>query len=150
MPFVMVPVPEEHVVAVMRHVVSLVNRASERPWDDEAVEELFLAADEPSRSLLSVVAQATLAGNELADTEAARALELELRDTLEILRELNEQAEADKRQALLGMRGVDEITPGGRKRTKRTVTMSEEVAHMVRAAERVARDVEPHPIDQAR
>ena len=80
MPYVMVPVPEEHVVEVMQHVTKLIQKASREPWDMDAIEDLFFEADEGVRSLLSVVASATLKGEDITASEVARALELKLRD----------------------------------------------------------------------
>jgi hypothetical protein len=53
MPYVMVPVPEEHVQDVMQFVLREVAKASLEPWDEKSVSELFHDGDEGSRSLLA-------------------------------------------------------------------------------------------------
>ena len=62
MPYVMVPVPEEHVKEVMEFVIRTMARASIEEWDEESIESLFATVDEASRSLLSVVARAATTG----------------------------------------------------------------------------------------
>ena len=92
MPYVMVPVPEEHVVDVMQYVTRLVARASRVPWDQDAVEQTFLEADEGARSLLSLVSRTVLAGKEIAAIDAMHALELKMRDLAGILGPIDEAA----------------------------------------------------------
>ena len=42
MPYVMVPVPEEHVQDVMQFILREVARASLEAWDEESVEDMVL------------------------------------------------------------------------------------------------------------
>ena len=148
MPYVMVPVPEEHVVDVMQYVTRLAVRASRQDWDSESVEEMFLEADEPVRSLLSVVARAVVAEKEVTSAEAMRALELKRRDLSTILGPLGEIAKGANRHPLVEMQRRERAAPGGRTQTVRVFTMDPEVAGMVRAAERKALEIEPHPLDR--
>jgi hypothetical protein len=148
MPYVMVPVPEEHVVEVMQFVTKLVAKASRQPWDHDAVERMFLRADEGARSLLSVVARATLADKEISTAEALRALELRQRDLASLVAPINEAAKEASRVPLLEMQSATRAGPGGRTRPVRNVTMDRGVAEMVRAAELRARAIEPHPLDR--
>ena len=46
MPYVMVPVPEEHVQDVMQFVVRMASQATLEPWTQEALGELFDEIDE--------------------------------------------------------------------------------------------------------
>src|SRR3954454_8446572 len=98
MDYVMVPVPEEHVVDVMTHIARLVARASVVPWTDDAVAELFDEVDEACRSVLSLVARNTVADKDLSDEDAADALELNVREVRAIVRDVNEVAQRGKRE----------------------------------------------------
>jgi hypothetical protein len=148
MPYVMVPVPEEHVVDVMQHVVKLVNKASREPWDEGAIEEFFNEADEGVRSLLSVVASATLRGEEITQGEAARAMELKLRDLGPIQGPIAQAANDANRQPLIETVQGERTGPAGRVRKVRNMSMDREVAEMIRAAELKALEQEPHPLDR--
>ena len=81
MPYVMVPVPEEHVLEVMGFVMRLATRPSHdeppRAWDQDAVNEFFAKANEPTRGLLSILAHPKRAGKEFIPPDIARTLELE-------------------------------------------------------------------------
>ena len=140
MPWVMVPVPEEHAQEVMQYVVNLATKGATKQtleeWDDEAVEKFFFEADEAARSLLSVVARGVLAGKDVTDQMAADFVQLNGRETGAILREINEAAKSAGRRGLIKFDTVSEATPNGRLREKRTLTMSEDLASMVRMAER--------------
>jgi hypothetical protein len=148
MPYVMVPVPEEHVVDVMKLVTKLITRASRVPWDQEAVDQTFLDADEGSRSLLSLVSRTTLAGKEVSAMEAMHSLELKMHDLAAILGPIDEATREANRVPLIEMQVGERDGPAGRKRSVRNVVMDREVAEMVRVAERKAREIEPHPLDR--
>ena len=90
--WVSVPVPEEHVQEVMEFVIRTIARASIEDWDDETIEALFARVDEASRSLLSVVARAATTGKELTEQQAADFIELTVRETFGIVREINDAA----------------------------------------------------------
>jgi hypothetical protein len=144
----MVPVPEEHVVEVMQHVTKLIQKASREPWDRDAIDELFLEADEGVRSLLSVVASATLKGQDITASEAARALELQLRDLGPIQAPITEAATDANRVPLIEMVSSERTGPAGRVRQVRNMSMDREVAEMIRAAELKLLEQEPHPLDR--
>ena len=55
MPYVMVPVPEEHVEDVMQYILRALSRAAIVPWDEESIAEVYDGVDEVSRSLLAFV-----------------------------------------------------------------------------------------------
>ena len=148
MPYVMVPVPEEHVVDVMQYVAKLASRASREPWDPDAVDAYFLDADEGVRSLLSLAARTALAGKEITAMEAMHALELKMQDLASILGPINEAAKDGNRMPLLELLPGERVAPGGKKRVVRNVVMDRAVAEMVRNAELKARELEPHPLDR--
>jgi hypothetical protein len=148
MPYVMVPVPEEHVVEVMQYVTKLIAKSSLEPWDQVSVEQLFLEANEGVRSLLSVVASAALAENDITASEAARALELKLRDLGDIMAPIDEAAKEGNFKPILVWEVAERIGPAGRPRQVRNLVMEREVAEMVRAIELKARELEPHPLDR--
>lgn len=145
MEYVMVPVPEEHVVDVMMHVARLVARASVEPWTDEAVVELFLDVDEASRSLLSLVARSAAAGKELFDDEAAESLELNVREVHEIVRDLDEVSTRGKREPILAIRGATVVLRNGRSVQRRVFVMADSVARAIRAHERPSLGEEKRP-----
>lgn len=138
MDYVMVPVPEEHVVDVMVHVARLVARASVVPWTDEAVTELFDEVDEACRSVLSLVARTTTAGKDLVDEDAAEALELNVREVRAIVRDINEAGQRGKREPLVALREASVVLRNGRTVQKRLFTMTEAVARTIRAHERAS------------
>jgi hypothetical protein len=144
--WVSVPVPEEHVQEVMEFVIRTIARASIEEWDEASVETLFAKVDEASRSLLSVVARAATTGKELTEQQAADFIELTVRETFGIIREVNDAARTEGRPALVGTTTVAEVLPNGRTRDKRIVTMNAVVAKMVRNAERVIDGGAPHPL----
>ena len=72
MPYVMVPVPEEHVQDVMQFVLREVAKASQLPWDEESVAQLFGEVDEASRSLLAYAARAITNGTDLLGGPSGR------------------------------------------------------------------------------
>jgi hypothetical protein len=141
--YVMVPVPEEHVVDVMMHIARLVARASVVPWTDEAVAELFDEVDEASRSVLSLVARTTVAGKDLSDEDAADKLELNVREVRAISRDINEVAQRGKREPLVALRETPVVLRNGRTVQKRLFVMAEPVARAIRAHERSAPGEEP-------
>jgi transcription initiation factor IIE alpha subunit len=143
MDYVMVPVPEEHVVDVMQHVARLVARASVVPWDDAGVEELFDEVDEASRSLLSLVARATTSGKELSDEDAAAQLELNLREIRSIVRDIHEVSQRNKREPILALREASVMLRNGRTVQRRLFAMTDTVARAVRAHERASLEQPP-------
>jgi hypothetical protein len=148
MPYVMVPVPEEHVVDVMQYVTRLVARGSREAWDQESIEELWGAADEPARSLLSVVASAALAGRMITGAEAIQAIELKQRDLVELIASLEESSKERNRRPLFLMEKAEQEVPGGRLRPVRHLVMERDVAEMIRSIELKMRELEPHPLDR--
>ena len=148
MQYVMVPVPEEHVLDVMRYVLR-VSRSSEEgteDWDYENIERLFEDANELSRSLLSFLAHPTRAGQEVGPPEIAQALELQLSDFAGIVGPLNRQVRKLNKVPLFDSRVVNTTTPSGRQVKKRMFVMTPELAAMVRTAEQTVREREPHPL----
>jgi hypothetical protein len=136
MSYVMVPVPEDSVADVMQFVVRLMSQAAIEPWTQDAVTEIFEEVDELTRALLSAVAMASLSEKPLPESDAAKAIELNWRETMGILRELNDASAADSHAPIVVRRTITETLPNGRTRDVRVLTMSEEVAGFVHAADR--------------
>jgi hypothetical protein len=143
MPYVMVPVPEEHVQDVMQFVIRTMAQAACEPWDEESMAHFFAKIDEPSRSLLSVIAHASLGGKDLTDREVADLIELSQREVTGMVRELNEATEQEQRLQLLFFRVVPDVLPNGRTREKRVISMQEEVAAYVQLVEQAELFGEP-------
>ena len=136
MPYVMVPVPEEHVQDVMQFVLREVARASLEPWDEKAISTLFHEVDEEGRSLLAYVARAIASGKEISEADAATLLQLRQREMAGLVRDINERASQANRPNLVFTRTVTETLPNGRTTDKRVLAMSDELAPLVRDAER--------------
>lgn len=147
MGFVNVPVPEEHVFEVMRFIARVATRAELEEWDEQAVEKLFLDADEVLRSLLSAVARATVAEKPAVDEDIASVLELKVRDLNNIVMVVGAAAQQDNKVPLVQFRTDEELNAAGQTVRMRKLVMTPEVAQMVRAAEKKAREIEPHPLE---
>lgn len=146
MPYVMVPVPEDRVEDVMRYVVRLMTQASMADWDEGSMERLFKEIDEPSRALLSTVAAATRGDESLTMEETAARTELSRREAARLVRELNDAARDESRPALIARRSTTETLPNGRSHDTHLLQMSDEVAELVRAADRAHLLSEEHPL----
>jgi hypothetical protein len=136
MPYVMMPVPEEHVEAVMNFILRAIARASIEPWDAESVNKIFAEVDEASRSLLAFVARDSVEGSELDAAEEARKVQLTVREVVGIMNELNTVTRESNRPNLLNSRMVSERMANGRTKERRVLQMDAEIAEFVRAAER--------------
>ena len=134
----MVPVPQEHVADVMAHVARLVARASVGPWDDEALGEAFDSVDEACRSVLSLVARNVVSGKDVSDEDAAKALELNVREIRAIVRDLAEVATRVKREPILSLRETSVVLRNGRTVQRRMFAMAESNARALRAHERAS------------
>jgi hypothetical protein len=146
MPYVLVPVPEDNVQDVMQFVVRLMSQASIEPWTEESIVQLFETIDEPGRALLSVVAQSALGGKPITEGDAATMIEMNWREVMGILRELNDVATAEAHPAIIGRRVVTETLPNGRTRDVRVLTMTDEVAQFVHAADRAQLLADGNPL----
>jgi len=147
MPYVMVPVPEEHVEDVMQFVLRAMARASLQPWDTAAMTEFFLEIDEPGRMLLSVVARAVIRDRQLGEDEVTDMVELSRREIVGIIQELNDRAQAANRGQVLFRRRATEVLPNGRTREKPVVGMDPQVAVLVQEAERAELAGEARAVD---
>jgi hypothetical protein len=154
MPYVMVPVPEEHVLEVMGTVLRVAARQSHdeppKQWDQQAVTGFFGKANEPTRGLLSFLAHPKRAGREFIPPDIARALELEASEVSGLLGPLNREFRRANRVPLFESRVHPETSPSGRTLRRRRLMMRQENAQMVRAAEQALREVEPDPLRRRR
>lgn len=146
MPYVMMPVPEEHVEEVMRFILRAIARASIEPWDAESVNQIYSEVDEASRSLLAFTARASLESGDLAADVAARQIQLSVREIWGMTNELNIRTREMNRTDLIFTRMVSERLPNGRVTEKRVFIMEPEVAELVRAAEQAELAGTPHPL----
>jgi hypothetical protein len=149
MPYVMMPVPEEHVAEVMQFILRTIARASIQPWDAESITNVFGEVDEASRSLLAFVARASVEGGELDAADAAGKIQLTVREVAGIMNELNALTRDTDRPNLINARNVTERLPNGRVIDKRVLQMDLEVAELVRAAEQAELLGAPHPLGRA-
>jgi hypothetical protein len=149
MPYVMMPVPEEFVEEVMQFILRAIARASIQPWDAESITKVFGEVDEASRSLLAFVARTPVEDGELDAADAARKIQLTVREALGIMNELNTLTRDTDRPNLINARNVTERLPNGRVKDKRVLQMDPEVAEFVRAAEQAELLGAPHPLGGA-
>jgi hypothetical protein len=133
----MVPVPEEHVEAVMQFILRAVAQASVEDWDEASLNELWDESDEATRSLLSFTGRATAAGTDLEIAEAARQMQLNAREATAIINELVNVARNGNRPSLITIRATTERLPNGRMMDKRVLVMPTEIADLVREVERL-------------
>jgi hypothetical protein len=150
MPYVMVPVPEEHVQDVMQFVLREMSKASLLPWDEESVSAMFHEVDEASRSLLAYAARASLSGTDLSETGAAEMMQLRPREVAGIIRDLNDRAAKANRSHILAARTVSETLPNGRNVEKRVLWIAEDLAFLVRSAEQAELADVPSPLGDAK
>jgi hypothetical protein len=146
MPYVMMPVPEEHVEEVMQFILRALAKAAIQPWDQESVTRVFGEVDEATRSLLAFVARAAVDGGELDAAEAARKLQLTIRETIGIMTEMNGVTRDADRPVLISTRIVAERLPNGRFADKRMLQMDPDVAALVREAEKAELADLPQPL----
>ncbi len=135
MPYVMMPVPEEHVEAVMDFVLRAIARASIMPWDAESIAEVFDEIDEASRSILSFVSRSVLADKDLPERELAGLMQLGPREVAGIMNELVTRSRVANRPNLVTSRGISERLPNGRTRDTRVYLMDVDIAQLVTEAE---------------
>lgn len=133
MPYVMVPVPEEHVERVMRYVLKLVRQDELEDWDEESMHQFFAESDEITRAILSYVAQPDHAGRVRKD-QAARSLELQ-RYLPKAVQSLKKRSKKDYGR-VPPVRSEKESGEGPGQSTVPMLVMDEEVAELVRSAER--------------
>ncbi|MEQ8841470.1 MAG: hypothetical protein RIB98_10835 [Acidimicrobiales bacterium] len=145
MPYVMVPVPEEHVEEVMQFMLRTMARASQEDWDQENVTRVFGEVDELSKTLLAHIARATVAGKEIFENDAAAAVQLSSRETSAIVRELNELAREENRPSMIYRRPATEVLPNGRTVDKTAIVVDEEVAPLIVEAEKADLAANPLP-----
>lgn len=148
MAYVMVPVPEDQVREVMQYVLRLINRASIEPWDEASLADFFDSVDEPTRALLSAVATATLRDRPINESEAVSAIQMNRREMIGIMRDVNDLARDSGRQPLVQACTIDEELPNGRTREVRVLAMDDDVARYVVEADRrhlLAGDDPPAP-----
>lgn len=135
MPYVMVPVPEEHVEEAMEAVLRITRAARLTPWDEPAMIVFFEDLDESAKALLSLIARATLARAQVSQAAAADRLEVSQREILGIVRDVNHRALAQERGSLLVNQEATETLPNGRTRSVAIISTNHEVATFVHAAE---------------
>ena len=146
MPYVMVPVPEEHVQDVMQFVVRMASQATLEPWTEDDVAQLFDEVDEPARALLSAVAKGVMGGNALNEADAAAIIGMTWREVTGMVRELNDAAASRSHPALVSRRSVTTTLPNGRTRDVRALIMDDEVARLVHDADRAQLLADGHPL----
>jgi hypothetical protein len=95
------------------------------------------------------VARASADGGELDSADAARKLQMTVRETAGIMNELGLMIRDANRSALISARSVTERLPNGRTKEKRMLFMDPDVAELVREAEKAELKSAPGPLGEA-
>ncbi len=135
MPYVMVPVPEEHVEEAMEAVLRITRNSRLKPWDEAAMADFFSELDEAAKALLSLVARATAANRQIAQASAADRMEVTQREVLGIVRDINLRAQELSHPFVVINQEATETLPNGRTRPVAIIATSHELAAMITAAE---------------
>lgn len=146
MPYVMIPVPEEHVEEAMAAVLRIINRGRMLDWDAETINTLFQSLDESTKALLGTVARAVGAGKKLPQRTAADMIQLTERELMGILRDVHERCAEETRPTILSNVPSTETLPNGRVREVRVFTMPDDIAEWVRDAEKADLGSSSHPL----
>ncbi|NLD75445.1 MAG: hypothetical protein GX643_02140 [Acidimicrobiales bacterium] len=136
MPYVMVPVPEEHVEEALEAVLRITRDARLTKWDQEAMNGFFADLDESAKALLSLVSRATVANKQISQAGAADRMEVTQREVLGIVRDVNHQAKEINRPPLLISQEATETLPNGRTRNVAIISTNKEAALFVQSAEK--------------
>jgi hypothetical protein len=147
-PYVMVPVPAEHLAEVGQFIIRTVARAAVADWDGPSLQQFCQEADEASRALLRFAAEATVAGEQVRVEAAAGALHVSARETLGILDDINEAAIAAKRAPLFVIQTISEELPDGRVLEPRIYAMAPSVARMLHDGALAAPTSSPEPLGE--
>ena len=87
-----------------------------------------------------------LTGKDLTERDAAAMIELNTRETIGIVRDINEISRESAHPNILIQRRVDEVLPNGRTQEKKILTIEPAAAAMVQEAERADLLANPHPL----
>ncbi|MEO6629812.1 MAG: hypothetical protein ABIP03_14740 [Aquihabitans sp.] len=146
MSYVMVPVPEEHVEEAMAAVLRIISRGRLIDWDAEGATALYEEVDESARSLLALVARATIAGKPLSQRAASDLMEISQREIAGLTKELAERSSAQSHPLIILNQSVTQTLPNGRTREAQVLQMTAAVAEFIRDAERTELANNPHPL----
>jgi hypothetical protein len=136
MPYVMVPVPEDQVEEVMQFMLRASARAGMEEWTAESMATLFDGIDEMGKALLSFVARSTLNEKEPTEADAAKIVQLSVRETVAVMREVNDAARESNHPNIIGRKPITEVLPNGRTQEKMVLFVEGEVTALVIEAER--------------
>jgi hypothetical protein len=134
MPYVMVPVPEEYVTQVMQLVIDMTKGTTEtdsQQWGEAAAEKFLADADDATRSLVSLLAKSALDGRDVTDQNAADFLQLSMRDTVALIRQVNGRAADAGLPALVELTTATTPIASGQAREVRVLSLREDVARFV-------------------
>lgn len=138
MGYVLVPVPAEYVLDVMRWVLFRADDEEVEPAEAtaESVTTLFSEADDLTRNLLRIVATATAADDPPRLRDLADELELDAKTLRDRITELNDQQVAAGGREVLELRAEKAVGVHGQTGTIVFVGMRPEVAALIRVAQR--------------
>jgi hypothetical protein len=132
--YILVPVPTEYVLDVMRWVLFRAPDADELVARDiEQVQRFLAETDDATRSLLRRVASATIKGESIRLRDLADELEQESQTVRETIDQLNSEVLDDDRE-LLELRNDVNVGALGRTGTMTFVSMRPALAPVVRSS----------------
>lgn len=139
MPYVMVPVPEEHIEVVLQFVLGAMKRAAIEHWDESSIADLFAQLDEPSQVVLSAAARGVLGPGPISAQDAAEAAGISKREAAAIVFELNVRARDLERPMVILFYETEREGADGEVQAVLHMNMAPPVASMVCDADRMQR-----------
>lgn len=101
MPYVMVPVPEEHEEEFTKELLAISMRAAARAWDEATLRVLLDGLDAADVALVRAVAAPDRPVDHVSASELAATLGLDLTDVAEAIARVNQAGEATSRGWLI-------------------------------------------------
>lgn len=135
MPYVMVPVPEEHERDVHQMVLRLTLSAALNKWDPASVRRLLEDSSDNGRSVLLAVARGCSEGSFVSEHTIAELLGLSPNEVVELAMEVNAVCQANTWPALLLMKSDMEDQPDGSRRLVRRFMIGADPGRLVLDAE---------------
>lgn len=137
MPYVMVPVPEEHIEAALKFVMNAIKRDSIEDWDESSIADLLASLDEASQVVLTAAAGGVVGSGAITTQDAAEAAGISTREAAAIVRELNVRALDLNRPLVILLDETEREGDDGARQVVATMTMAPQIAKLVHDADRL-------------
>lgn len=130
----------------MAAVLRLIHRGRQVDWTEADAITLYEEVDESARSLLALVARATIASKLFSQRDASDLLEITQREVAGLVKELSERSATAGHPWIILNQTVTQTLPNGRTREAQVLQMTAEVAEFICDAERAELASNPHPL----